>query len=93
MPNVISEVENILQTLQDTGYYTEEVQQNGDGTGIFNISRDGDYMVTMTLTRTPGYDESPEATLAGQPETAAQIDRFLDDPSTGVALERPRHAA
>lgn len=34
----------------DEAYTTEEV-----GQGIYNVMRDGEYLATVTITRTPGY--------------------------------------
>jgi len=56
MPNTTqTEVDDLLEALREQGYSTEDVGSGVGDSAIVNILRDGDYVLTLTLSRTPGY--------------------------------------
>lgn len=59
MPNthsdLIGETTDLVEILQAQGLYTEEVGPASDGGTIINVLREGKYLYTITITRTPGH--------------------------------------
>ena len=52
---VARDTEHVISALQDAGYYTEEIGAAADNGTIVNLLRDGEYLLTLTITKTPGY--------------------------------------
>jgi len=56
MPNATTAAtEELLAQLSDLGYQIEEIGSAADDGSIVNLHRDGQYVLTLTVTRTPGY--------------------------------------
>lgn len=49
------ETEHLLSALHDAGYRTEDIGTTVDDGLITNVLRDNEYLLTLTITRTPGY--------------------------------------
>lgn len=56
MPNdSATETTDLVEILQDHGLSVEEIGQAADDGIIVNVSREGKYLYTLTISRTPGY--------------------------------------
>jgi hypothetical protein len=54
-PSTRDEADNLLLALRGYGYEVEPVGDAADDGTIVNLLREGEYLLTLTITRTPGY--------------------------------------